>query len=126
VHTPDEQAWERDDLFTEITVENVEADRAVRHSITLTLAICHPDLSEDIPLGTVYLRGSLRHLRQALAEEVSDILRDLEAGVSEENGATLSFTRDGSAIYRSPMARASVVRSRRQRRRAAQKGRYAS
>jgi hypothetical protein len=116
MHTPDEQAWERGDLFEEVTVENVEADRTMRYSATITLALCHPDIPEDISLGTLYVRGTPRQLRKALASEVSAILRDLEAGISETRRASLSFTRDGSPLYRSPVASPGVVRGRGKRR----------
>lgn len=116
MHTPDEQAWDRDDLFAEVTIENVEDNRSMRYSATITLALCHPDIPEDISLGTMYVRGTPRQLRKAFAEEVSTIIGALEAGISEARSATLSFTGDGSPLYRSPVARPGVVRSRRKRR----------
>lgn len=116
MHTADEQAWERDDLFQEVQVENVEANRAMRYSATITLSICHPDISEDISLGTLYVRGTPRQLRKAFAEEVSTILGALEAGISEANGATLPSARARRAIHRAPVARAGVVRGRGKRR----------
>jgi hypothetical protein len=116
VHTPDEQAWDRDDLQQEIAEQNAPSVRAMRYSCAITIAICHPDISEDIPLGTVYVRGTPQQLRETFAEDVSEILRDLEIGISETWGTPLSFSRAGRAFYRSRLAIPRVVRHSRKRR----------
>lgn len=114
MHTPEEQPRDGGDIFEEITVQNVAPVRSVRFACALTIAICHPDVSEDIPIGTVYLYGSLRQLRQSFATDVSAILSDLEIGISEEGRATLSPDSDGSSIFGKGLVIEDVVQDRRQ------------
>jgi len=116
VHTPDEQAWDRSDLQQEVEVENVADYRYLRHELALTISLCHPDISDAIPIGTIYLRGTLGQLRKALAEDVSRLLSDLEVGVSKARRASLSFTGDGCPVYRSRMVVPRVVRNSRKSR----------
>jgi hypothetical protein len=112
MHTPDEQAWARDDLLTEITIENVADVRSVRYVAAVTFAVCHPDIPEGIPLGAIYVSGSPRFIWQKLAKDVPEILSDLEIGVSVAWGAPLSPDRDGSSIFGKGLVVEDVVQDR--------------
>lgn len=114
MHTPEEQPRDGGDIFEEITVQNVATVRAVRFACALTIAICHPDVSEDIPIGTVYLHGTLRQLRESFTTDVSAILSDLEIGISEEGSAPLSPDSHGSSIFGKGLVIEDVVQDRRQ------------
>lgn len=109
MHNAEEQPRDGGDLFEEITVANVAEVRPTRFSCALTIAICHPDISTDIPLGTIYLHGSLRQLRESFATDLSAILRDLEVGISEEGSAALSPDRDRGTVPGAGVAVEDVV-----------------
>lgn len=112
MHTPEEQPRDGGDIFEEVTVANVAPIRSMRFSCALTIAICHPDVPEDVPLGTVYLYGSLRQLRESFATDVSAILRDMEAGISEAGSTALSPDSDGGSIFGKGLAVEDVVPNR--------------
>lgn len=111
MHTPEEQPWDGGDLQYEVEVENVAAVRTVRLSVAVTFFVCHPDVSEDIPLGTFYYKGPFGQLRQEVAKDVSRVIRDLEAGIPETGCATLSSDSDGSAIHGTAVALEGLVRN---------------
>jgi len=109
MHTTEEQAWERDDLFQEITVANVADLRNLRRNIALSLTVRHPDIPEGVSIGTVYLQAGLRHFWEALAFELPAFLRDLEARVSEARSTALSPSGDGSTVPCSALVEPCVV-----------------
>jgi hypothetical protein len=107
---------ERDDLFEEITVANVEDLRDVRYDISFKVTFRDSYLPEGIRLGTIYFQGTSRQVREAIATEIPELLRRLEAGIPEARRASLSPYRDGDSVPGAPMAKPSVVRSSGQRR----------
>jgi hypothetical protein len=116
VHTPEDDTRERDDLFFEITVENVEDNRNRRPWGTIEVVIRHSHLSEYISIGPWNLSGSLGGVLEAVEAHLPVLLRCLEAGVPEARSATLSPPGDGRPIHRERVAKPNVVRDRTKRR----------
>lgn len=90
MHTPEEQAWDRDDLFEEVQVANVEDHRADRRRPTIEVLIRHPDLSQPIPVGPWYLSGSLERVIEACETHLPEFLCAMEARVPETRSAAFS------------------------------------
>lgn len=109
MHTTEEQAWDRSDLFEEITVANTEDFRNDRLGCSITVTVRHPDLPEGVSAGTVYLPITLPGILKATQAAVSAIIGSVEAGVSEERRAALSLGSDGRAFHRTRLAVPSVV-----------------
>jgi hypothetical protein len=103
------ETGERDDLFQEITVENVEDLRDVRFDIALAVTFRDSNLPEGVQLGTIYFQGTSRQVRQALAAEIPELLRRLEAGVPEARRSAFSPDSDRDSVHGSPVAEPSVV-----------------
>jgi len=90
VHTPEEQAWDRSDLFEEITIANTEDLRNVGWDSSITITVRHPHLPKGVSSGTVYLPRTLPGILEATKAAVSAIVRSVEAGISDEGSAALS------------------------------------
>lgn len=110
MHTPEEQQGQRDDLLEEITVANVADLRAVRRNCAISLIVRHSDLPFPLSYGTVYMAGSLDRVLEALAENVPEFIRDLEAGISDARGTTFPLADLLSAIFGPTMVGEGVVR----------------
>ena len=105
MHTPEEQAWDRDDLFQEVQVENVEDHRADRPRGTVTITLCHTDLSTALQFGPWVLHARPLDILQKIEKSLPAFLRDMEAGVPEErrsalpsNGFWSSLSREGMVV----------------------------
>lgn len=106
-----EQAFDRDDLFEEVTIANVADFRPVRQGCAIEVVIRHPDLSEGISIGTVYVAGTLGCVLEAVAQGVSAIIRSMEAGVPEARGATLPLADFWDTVSGPRVAKPGVVPS---------------
>ena len=100
-----------DDLFEEVTVQNVADVGEVRLQLAIEFAVRHADVSAPIPIGTVYLQGTFGQLRQAAQTQIPRLLRNLEAGIPATWGTALPSTSDGAAVSFAAMAKPRVVRS---------------
>lgn len=89
MHTTDEQAWDRDDLFEEITIANVEDHRADRPGAIVELFIRHPNLSERVSVGTIGVSISLDSIVETMQAIIPDIFRALEIRVPEAGRSPL-------------------------------------
>jgi hypothetical protein len=116
MHTTDEQAGDRGDLFEEITVANVEDLRNLQRRCTLTLTIRHPDVPAGISFGTFYLATTPQRILEAIEASFPQFLRDLETGVSEAGRAALSLDRVWNPVSGAPVGSEGVVRNRGKRR----------
>lgn len=105
-----EQAWERSDLFTEITDANVADIRADRQRAVIEITVYHPDLSEGISIGHVYLRGSLEGVFTEVDKILSALVGGMEAGVPEARRTALPLARVWGSLYRARVGLANVVR----------------
>jgi len=114
MHNPEEQAWDRSDLFEEVTVANTQDFRNDRLGSSITVTVRHPHLPEGVSSGTVYLPCTLPGILKATKAAVSAILRSVEAGISEEGSASLSPRRDGRSVYCEDVAVSRMVQCRRQ------------
>lgn len=110
MHTPEDHARECDDLFYEITVENVEDNRANRPRATCMLVIRHPDISEAVSIGPWHISGSLERILQACEENLPEFLFNMEARVPEERCAALPLVGLWRTLFGEGMAVARVVR----------------
>jgi len=116
MHTPEEQPRGGGDLQQEIEIENVTPVREVRLELTFQFALRHPDISTPIPLGTVYVRAPSGRIWETVEAYLPELIRDLEAGVSEEGRAALSPRSVGGPVSGASMVIPRVVRRRRVRR----------
>ena len=107
---------ERDDLYQEITIENVEDLRDVRFRVAIDVTFCDSYLPEGVRLGTMYFQGTPRRVRETLAKEVPELLRRLEAGISETRRSAFSPSGDGAPVPGTPVAKSRLVRGRGKRR----------
>jgi len=112
VHHPEEQAWERSDLYEEITVANTEDLRNVGWDSSITITVRHPDLPEGVSSGTVYLSRTLPGILQATKAAISAIVGSVEAGISEAGSAALSPRGARRSVHSARMAVPRVVRNR--------------
>jgi len=104
VHTPEEQAWDRSDLQQEVEVENVEAHRANRPRGTISISLCHPDISSVVSLGPWELPGSPSDILEAVETHLPDLLRNMEARIPEERRTAFPPVDFWSAILGAGMA----------------------
>lgn len=114
MHNAQEQAWDRSDLFEEITVANTADLRNDRWQSSITVTVRHPDLPSGVSAGTVYLPITLPGILQATKAAVSAIVGSVETGISEEGRASLSPSGTGRAVHSEDVAVPRVVRCRRQ------------
>ena len=112
MHTPDDDTRERDDLFLEITVENVEDNRNRGPRGTIEIVIRHTDVSETISLGPWNLRGSLGRILEACEQNLPEFLCDMEARVPASRRATLPPVGFWGAVHGEGMVVPCVVRDR--------------
>lgn len=112
MHTPEEQAWDRSDLFEEITIANAEDFRNDRLHSSITITVRHPDLPEGISSGTVYVPRSLPGVLEATKAAVSAIIRHMEARVPETGGSALASRRIWDPFSGATVAQSRVVRDR--------------
>jgi hypothetical protein len=105
-----EQAWERSDLLEEITVANVEDLRPNRSLGVIQITIHHPDLSEGVSIGRVYVQGTSAQLLEASAAVISAFLGCLEVGIPEAGRTPLSSADLRSTIHRALVVVARLVR----------------
>jgi len=105
-----EQTWARDDLFTEITFENVADVRSDRQRSIIEIFVRHPDLSETFPLGRIYCTGSPISVLETVEEIISDVKCRLEVGVSDAGCASFPSHSVRDSLYRACLAFARLVR----------------
>lgn len=112
MHTPHEQAIDRDDLFEEITVANVEDHRADRPRTVITLSVSHPDLSVPFPVAAFGVYGSLRSVLETLEANLSEVLGTMEVRVPEAGGPPLPSVGVWGPVYSARLAVALMVSDR--------------
>jgi hypothetical protein len=112
MHTADEQAWDRSDLYYEVEGAHVEEDSADRPRATFALVIRHPDVSSTFSIGPFYVPGTPGSVLQAIAEAIPELLRHLEIGIPDARSAALSSPDFWDSVYREDIVIAHLVRDR--------------
>lgn len=110
----DEQR-ENYDILTSLSVEDVEALRAVRPATTVEIVVRDADIPFDFSFGYFYYQETSGHVLEALAAYLPEFIGNLEARISEAGGATLPLVGFWGPLLGAGMAFESVVRNRRQR-----------
>src|ERR1700741_2899770 len=81
---------------------------------SLIVTVGNTDLPAFVSDGVLYIQAPLPHVFKAFAEDLSDFVRDMEIRVSSKGGAPFSLDCDGRPVYRAPVVKSSMVRSRRE------------
>lgn len=111
MHTPEEQAWDRDDLFEEIAHEIDEAYLDGRSVGIIKVAVRNFDLPATVSNGIIYVQIPFPFLLQTVAAGIPDGLRDLETRVSVTGGPALPPVGVRSPVPSKGMVIEGVVRN---------------
>lgn len=112
--TQDEQRQSYE-FLTSITVEDVEALRSVRPNTTVEIVVRDADIPCDFSFGYFHFQAPSGCVLEALAEDLSQIIGNLETRISEKGGSTLPLVGFWSPLLGAGMAFESVVRDRGER-----------
>lgn len=97
-------------VLAKIKASNAEALRSDRSRCPWTVTIGNVDLPAFISDGKLYIQAPLPQVFEALAENISDFICDMEVRVSSAGGTTLSLDSDGRPLSGAAMAESSLVR----------------
>ena len=109
MHTPDEQAWDRDDLWDQIAREVDEAFLENRPCGIVKVTVRDFDLPARLSNGKLYVQIPFGFLLEEIEAGVPERFRDMEIRVSIAGRATLPLAGLRRAFHRSRVAIKGVV-----------------
>jgi hypothetical protein len=87
-------------VHAKVTVTAAEADVPVRQAINLKVTVRDIDLPAFVSDGKLYIQAPLGLFFEAVAEEISASIRDLEVRISNESGTSFSLDSVGRPLHR--------------------------
>ena len=99
-------------VLSKVTRSDAAENRNHRQDGHYIVTIGHVDLPAYVSNGVLYVQAPLAYIFEALGEDISEFISDMEVRVSKARRSALSYDRPGRAIYRSRVVGAGVVRNR--------------
>lgn len=103
--------WDGDAIHATVQIADAQNIRDNRQECALTVTIGNTDLPAFLSSGVLYIQAPLGLFFEALAEDISEFIRDLEIRVSDKRGRALPLDGDGRPVHRARVAKSRVVRS---------------
>lgn len=111
MHTPPQHEGTYQELLAQIAFTDAKADGAAGHGVPCILSLCDVDVPAQILDGRIYVVCESARFFETIAEVVSHVIGDLEAGVPAAWRAALSSTDIRSPLHFGQLASERLVRN---------------